>query len=228
MPGNGLNTESISTRALVFLGPPGAGKGTQAREIAKRLGIPHISTGDMFRENVEKGTPLGKAAKAILEAGDLVSDDLVNSMVRDRLSRPDCVAGFLLDGYPRTVPQAVALNELLREKGKEGPVVVNLSVSYNIVVRRLSGRRVCPVCNRTYNLHSQPPATDCVCDDDGTPLQQRSDDREEAIRERLAAYEALTAPLVNFYQADGRLYEVNADQSPQEITAALTRLLQGS
>lgn len=228
MSGNGRSMKPAAFRALVFLGPPGAGKGTQAREIAKLLGIPHISTGDMFRENVEKGTPLGKAAKAILDAGELVRDDLVNSMVRERLNQPDCAAGFLLDGYPRTVPQAVALNEMLREKGQEGPVVVNLSVSYNIVVRRLSGRRVCPVCNRTYNLHSQPPATDCVCDDDGTRLQQRSDDREEAIRERLAAYEALTAPLVNFYKADGRLHEINADRSPGEITGALTKLLQGS
>jgi adenylate kinase len=228
MPGRSPNTKPPIAGAVVFLGPPGAGKGTQAREIAKRFGIPHISTGDMFRENVEKGTPLGKVAKAILEAGDLVNDDLVNSMVRERLSHADCASGFLLDGYPRTVPQATALDQMLREKNCPGPVVVNLSVSYNTVVRRLSGRRVCPVCNRSYNLHSQPPATDCVCDDDGTPLQQRSDDREEAIRERLAAYEAQTAPLVNYYKADGRLHDLNADRTPEEITSALTALLQGS
>jgi adenylate kinase len=228
MPAIGLNIKAVVTPAVVFLGPPGAGKGTQARELARTLGIPHISTGDMFRENVEKGTALGLAAKSILDAGDLVGDELVNSMVRERLSQPDCAAGFLLDGYPRTVPQAAALKEMLRQKGWSGPVVVNMNVSYNTVVRRLSGRRVCPVCNRTYNLHSQPPAKDCVCDDDGTPLQQRSDDREEAIRERLAAYEALTAPLVNFYRTDGQVFEINADQNPAEVTATLAKMLQGT
>jgi adenylate kinase len=213
---------------VVFLGPPGAGKGTQSRELAKRLGIPHISTGDMFRENVEKGTPLGKAAKSILEAGELVGDDLVNGMVRNRLSQPDCAHGFLLDGYPRTLPQAVALQQILKEKGQSGPVVLNLNVSYNVVVRRLSGRRVCPVCNRIYNLNSQPPAKDCVCDDDGAALQQRADDREEAIRERLSAYEVQTAPLVDFYKAEGRFFEIDADQNPGQITSELISLLQVS
>lgn len=222
----GENTTHPSPGPIVFLGPPGAGKGTQARGIAKRLGIPHISTGDMFRDNVEKGTPLGKAAKSIMEAGDLVGDDLVNEMVRNRLSQPDCARGFLLDGYPRTLPQAQALRQILQEKGPSDPVVVNLKVSYNVVVKRLSGRRVCPVCNRTYNLNSQPPARDCVCDDDGTPLQQRSDDREKAIRERLSAYDAQTAPLVNFYKSDGPFFEIDADQTPGQITSALSSLLQ--
>ncbi len=227
-PGTASDGNRRSPGAVVFLGPPGAGKGTQARGIAKRLGIPHISTGDIFRENVEKGTPLGQAAKSILEAGDLVGDDLVNAMVRQRLRHPDCRNGFLLDGYPRTIPQAQALQQLLQEDGQSGPVVVNLNVSYNVVVRRLSGRRVCPVCNRTYNLHSQPPAKDSVCDDDGASLQQRSDDREEAIRERLSAYEARTVPLVQFYKGDGCLFEVDADQSPEQITGALAGLLQVS
>jgi adenylate kinase len=222
----GPNANSPMPGPVIFLGAPGAGKGTQAREIAKQLGIPHISTGDIFRENVEKKTPLGVAAKAVMEAGGLVSDDLVNEMVRNRLGLQDCQRGFLLDGYPRTLPQAEALKGILKQIAQKDPVVVNLSVSYNAVVRRLSGRRVCPVCKRTYNLSSQPPARDGVCDDDGASLQQRSDDREEAIRERLSAYEAQTAPLIEFYKKSGRFFEVDGDQSPQEITGALSRLLQ--
>ena len=161
-----------------------------------------------------------------MEAGGLVNDDLVNEMVRNRLGREDCKRGSLLDGYPRTLPQAEALKGILKQIAQKDPVVVNLSVSYNEVVRRLSGRRVCPVCKRTYNLSSQPPARDGVCDDDGASLQQRSDDREEAIRERLSAYEAQTAPLIEFYKKSGRFFEVDGDQSPQEITGALSRLLQ--
>ena len=211
---------------LLFLGAPGAGKGTQATEVSKKLGIPHISTGDIFRENVRKQTPLGQQAKIVMDAGGLVGDDIVNAMVRERLSSDDCRRGFLLDGYPRTLPQAESLRSYLEERGLPQPIVVSLRVSYNTVVQRLSGRRVCPVCSRTYNLSSQPPARDGICDSDGAPLQQRSDDREEAIRKRLAAYEAETAPLVDFYKKNGRFFDVNADQSPEEISLALTRLLQ--
>jgi len=220
------NASSPMPGPIVLLGPPGAGKGTQAREISRRLGIPHVSTGDMFRENVEKQTPLGKAAKPIMEAGELVSDDLVNEMVRERLARDDCKRGFVLDGYPRTLAQAAALKDILKGIGQEDPVVISLGVSYNTVVKRLSGRRICPVCNRIYNLNSQSPARDSVCDDDGTPLQQRSDDREEAIRERLSAYQAQTAPLIEFYKRNGGFFEVDAAKNPEEVTKALTRLLQ--
>ncbi|MGH9786726.1 MAG: adenylate kinase [Terriglobia bacterium] len=212
--------------AVVFLGPPGAGKGTQARLLARRLGIPHISTGDLFRENVEKQTPLGLAAQSFMERGELVRDELVNEMVRHRLCDPDCEAGFLLDGYPRTLAQAEALKEVLRKReGCGPPVVVNLGVSYTVIVQRLGGRRICPVCRRTYNLISQPPSNDNVCDDDGARLQQRPDDREEAIRARLATYEARTAPLIEHYKTGGRFYEVNADRSPEQITEELFRVL---
>jgi adenylate kinase len=211
---------------LLFLGAPGAGKGTQAREISKRLGIPHISTGEMFRENVTQRTALGNAVQAIMDKGELVPDELVNKMVKERLGWEDCRQGFLLDGYPRSVAQAEALHEILKEKGLKDPVVVNLHVSYNVIVERLSGRRVCPVCGRTYNLNSNPPLKDCVCDDDGTPLQLRSDDREEAVHERLSEYEARTAPVVDFYKRNGRFFEINADRSPEEITGALARVLQ--
>lgn len=210
--------------AVVFLGPPGAGKGTQARRVARHLHIPHISTGDLFREQVSQGTPLGLRAKTLMERGELVSDDVVNEMVRQRLAEPDCAKGFLLDGYPRTLAQADALEEMLRQRGCGSPVVVNLRVSYNVLVNRLGGRRICPVCQRTYNLVSQPPRNDSVCDDDGASLQQRPDDREEAIRERLSAYEAQTAPLLEYYKKEGRLYEVNADRSPEKITDELLRI----
>ena len=212
--------------AVIFLGPPGAGKGTQARNITKHLGIPHISTGDIFRDNVEKGTPVGLAAKAVMARGDLVSDDVVNEMVRERLGQPDCANGFLLDGYPRTLPQAEALEAMLKKAGQAPPVVVNLRVSYTVIVERLSGRRICPVCQRTYNLISQPPRTDGVCDQDGASLQQRPDDREEAVRERLSAYEAQTAPLIAYYGKGGRFFEVPGDRSPEQITDELTRLFE--
>ena len=210
--------------AVVFLGPPGAGKGTQARLLARHLRIPHISTGNLFRENVSSGTPIGVAAKAFMERGDLVADDVVNEMVRQRLAQPDCQNGFLLDGYPRTLAQANALAEMLKQKGHPSPVAVNLRVSYNVIVKRLGGRRICPVCQRIYNLDSQPPRTDSVCDDDGRALQQRPDDREEAIRERLAAYEGQTAPLIDYYRKGGRFHEVNADRSPEQIAGELIRV----
>jgi adenylate kinase len=214
-----------SRKALVFLGPPGAGKGTQARLLARSLSIPHISTGDLFRENVEKGTPLGRTAKAFMERGELVSDEVVNDMVRERLKKPDCDSGFLLDGYPRTLPQAEMLKGFLRERSYGAPLVVNLGVSYTEIVNRLGGRRVCPVCQRTYNLVTQPPSNDSVCDDDGAALQQRQDDREEAIRERLSAYEAQTAPLIEYYKAQGNLYEVNAERGPELISDELMRVI---
>jgi len=210
--------------ALVFLGPPGAGKGTQARLVALGLAIPHISTGDLFREHVERGTSLGRTARGLMERGELISDDVVDKMVRERLAEPDCAAGFLLDGYPRTLRQAETLKELLRERNCGAPLVVNLGVSYTVIVKRLGGRRICPVCQRTYNLDSQPPLKDSVCDDDGAALQQRPDDREEAIRERLSAYEASTAPLIEYYRAQGRFVEVNADRTPEQITAELMRV----
>ena len=210
---------------VILLGPPGSGKGTQARELSRRLGIPHISTGDMFRENVAKGTPLGLVAKSVMEKGALIEDSLVNEMVRNRVNAIDCRKGFLLDGYPRTLAQAQALEKILEEHRQNNPIVVNLRLSYNTVVERLSGRRVCPVCKRVYNLSSQPPARDTVCDDDGAPLQQRADDREEAIRERLSAYETLTAPLREFYGNARRIFEVDANRSPNEIRDALSCLL---
>jgi adenylate kinase len=210
---------------VVFLGLPGAGKGTQARELANRLGIPHISTGAMLRYNVEKDTKLGQIAKNVIEAGDLVGDQLVNEMVKDRLTHDDCIQGFLLDGYPRTYSQAITCSEILKEMGQSEPIVVHLMVGYNAVVRRLSARRVCPVCNRNYNLISQPPAMDSICNDDGEALQQRADDSEAAVRERLNTYEAQTKPVLDYYRSKGRFYEIDADRAPERVSEELIRLL---
>lgn len=218
----------VSTRSplpLIFLGAPGAGKGTQAIRISGRLGIPHISPGNIFRENVQRGTPLGALAKSYMDRGELVSDEIVNGMVRERLLQADCAGGFLLDGYPRTVAQAQALREILAGRGQQPPVVVDLKVSYGLIVERLSARRTCPTCHRVYNLKTQPPARDTVCDADQTPLVLRSDDREDAIRERLVAYELQTRPLIEFYRKEGRLLELDGEQRPEKITEDLSALL---
>lgn len=218
------NTNSRK-RPLILLGAPGAGKGTQARVISKTLGIPHISTGAIFRQNVQQGTPLGQMARDMVEKGVLVSDEIVNKMVRERLREPDCSGGFLLDGYPRTVEQAREFRKIVAEMGLEQPVVINLRVGYDVLVERLSGRWTCPVCQRTYNLRTQPPRQEGICDNDGARLEQRADDRPEAIRERLAAYERQTAPLVDFYRNEGGLLEINGEQDPEAISEELGRLL---
>lgn len=211
--------------SLIFLGAPGTGKGTQSIKISQRLGIPHISTGNIFRENVQKGTPLGLQAKRFMDSGELVSDEIVNGMVKDRLSQSDCEGGFLLDGYPRTVAQAKVLREMLTGRGQQEPLVVNLMVSYEAIVDRLSSRRTCPKCHEVYNLKTKRPAVDAQCDLDATPLVQRSDDREDAIRERLVAYELLTAPLIEFYRKSGRLVQLDGEQQPEKITQDLGKLL---
>ena len=216
---------------IILLGPPGAGKGTQAKLIAENFGIPQISTGDILRDNVARKTELGMKAKGIMERGDLVPDELVCDMVADRLTQADCVRGFILDGFPRTVRQAEWLDRHL-EKMRAGkdvpgrqacapPVVIRLVVEYNQLLQRLTGRRSCPTCGLIYNVYFQPPKVQGICDIDGTPLVQRRDDTEEVIAERLKAYEQLTLPLVDYYGSRGRLIEVNGDQ-PVEAVAAQT------
>ena len=219
------NTDSRNCPPLILLGAPGAGKGTQARVISKTLNVPHISTGAIFRQKVQQGTPLGKLAKEMVEQGVLVTDDIVNNMVRERLREPDCAQGFLLDGYPRTVAQAQEFRNIVKEMGLEKPVVVNLRVSYDVISERLSGRWTCPACQRTYHLRTKPPLREGVCDADGTRLEQRVDDRPETIRERLAFYERQTAPLVDYYRNEGGLLEVNGEQGLEAISSELGRLL---
>jgi adenylate kinase len=205
--------------ALLLFGPPGSGKGTQAVLLSDALGVPHISTGDIFRQNVKEGTALGKEVQAILNSGGLVPDELVNQIVEDRLAQPDCRNGFILDGYPRTLRQAEMLDCMLLRMAK-AKVVVNLLVDYNIIVTRIAARRQCPVCGSSYNLVSNPPKSDEVCDRDGSALVQREDDKEEVMRKRFEAYEAQTLPVMGFFRANGyRLVEVTGGNgAPEELT----------
>src|SRR5579862_228352 len=171
-------------RAVIFLGPPGAGKGTQAKLAAKDHKMPHLSTGDMLRDHVARGTDLGRQAKQNMDRGELVPDDLVLKMVEERISQADCAAGFVLDGFPRTLPQAEKLDEIMRRKGCGRPVVVHFAVDQAQLLRRLTGRRTCKVGGEIYNIYDNPPKVEGRCDNDGGELFQRSDDREEVIRER--------------------------------------------
>jgi adenylate kinase len=214
---------------IILLGAPGAGKGTQAKLIAAAYAIPQISTGDLFRENVAKGTDLGLKVKEVLARGDLVSDNLVNDMVAQRLSLPDVTRGFILDGFPRTVGQAEWLDRYLKSRQAQDrttapfsaipPVVLQIIVAYNQLLQRITGRRSCPTCGRIYNVYFQPPKVEGICDVDGGRLVVRPDDKEEVVAERLKAYEKQTLPLVEFYRAKGQIVDVNGDQ-PVEMVAA--------
>lgn len=224
MPEAGVAAKGLG-RAVIFLGPPGAGKGTQAKQIAGSYGVPHLSTGDMFREHVSRGTPLGLRAKPIMERGELVPDDLVLSMVEDRISRPDTANGFILDGFPRTVPQAEKLDGILRRRFKTEPLVVHFVVDKNQLMRRLTGRRVCGIGGEIYNIYDHPPKVPGRCDRDGGELTQRPDDREEVIAERLAAYERQTRPLVDYYRQQGVLKDVDGMAAPEAVTKNVLGLL---
>jgi len=218
---------------VVLLGPPGAGKGTQAKRIMQRYGIPQVSTGDLLRDNVARGTELGLTAKAVMARRELVSDDVVCSMVRCRLSQPDCKRGYILDGFPRTAAQAGWLDALLDDKlfdnsrpTRAWPVVVCLDVDYNELLLRITGRRSCPTCGRIYNVHFQPPREDELCDVEGTKLVTRNDDRLEVIQPRLAAYQEQTRPVVDYYRRTGRLVSVNGDLPMDDVTEQIYRIIE--
>jgi adenylate kinase len=204
-------------RAVIFLGPPGAGKGTQAKELAKLYRVPHLSTGDMFREHVSLGTPLGNEVQPIMARGELVPDSLVLKMVRERIERPDCSHGFVFDGFPRTVAQAQYLSVLLRQNGYRPPLVVHFALDPVLVLKRIAGRRMCKVGGEIYNIYECPPGVEGRCDNDGGELIQRPDDREEIVAPRLEAYEKLTEPLVSYYRRLGRLHDVDASKSIDEV-----------
>jgi adenylate kinase len=214
---------------VVLVGPPGAGKGTQAQFIASHLSIPKISTGDIFRANVSRGTPLGKLAKEYMDRGDLVPDEVTIAMVRDRLSEDDAQAGFLLDGFPRNVPQAEVLKKMLADWGQALDAVLELKVDDEEVIRRLSGRRTCRSCGKVWHLVFDPPSTEGACDACGGELFQRDDDREETIRRRLEVYQEQTAPLISFYTDEQILVSVDATGPVEEVTqramAALRRFV---
>jgi len=207
---------------ILLIGPPGAGKGTQAKNVMATWQIPQVSTGDLLRANVSAGTALGVQAKAIMGRGELVSDDLVNRMVAERLKEPDCVRGYILDGFPRTIGQAEWLDRHLAERSGGLPVVaVRLKVDYTHLVRRITGRRNCPTCGSIYNVYLHPPKDDERCDLDGTPLVRRSDDTEEVFTERLRTYEAQTAPVAAHYRAQNRLEDLDGDQPVDAVTAGI-------
>jgi len=203
---------------IVLVGPPGAGKGTQAQFIASHLSIPKISTGDIFRVNVSQGTELGREAKAYMDRGDLVPDSITIAMVRDRLAEGDTRDGFLLDGFPRTLTQAKALDETLDDIGTRLDVVLELVVDDDEVVRRLSGRRTCRVCGRVWHLDFDPPTRDGICDQCGGELFQRDDDREETVRHRLEVYAEQTAPLIDFYADKSILVGLDATGPVEDVT----------
>lgn len=212
---------------VLLFGPPGCGKGTQAAFIAARYPIPAISTGEIFRAECKAATPLGKQASAIMAQGGLVGDDIVNQMVANRISQPDCRSGFLLDGYPRTAAQAQFLDGVLREQELPAPTVIHLEVPAGKLVRRLSARRQCPQCAKIYNLISQPPKVAGVCDADGATLIGRSDDAEAVIHERLKAYEEQTGPVIAHYHyaSDASYHKLNGDRPAEAVQRDIARLL---
>jgi adenylate kinase len=215
-------TRTFTPGPILLLGAPGAGKGTQAKEIMANWGVPQISTGDLLRNNVARGTELGKLAKEIMQRGELVPDDLVNQMVAARLAEPDTTSGYILDGFPRTLAQAEWLDRRLMSEGTGLPVVaVSIQVGYTQLLRRITGRRSCPTCQRIYNIYLNPPRVDTLCDVDGTKLEQRADDTEAVFEERMRTYEALTAPVVEHYRALGRFAAVDGEKPIAEVSAGI-------
>ncbi|KXA28757.1 adenylate kinase [Peptoniphilus harei] len=202
---------------LVILGPPGAGKGTQAEYIVERYNIPHISTGDIFRENIKNNTELGKKAKSYMDKGLLVPDDLVIALVEDRLNKDDAKEGFLLDGFPRTVAQAVSLDSILDKNDDKLTKVINISVDPEILIERAVGRRVCKTCGMTYHVKFNPPKEEGVCDKDGTKLIQRDDDTEETVKTRISVYFDQTAPLIDYYRAQNLLIDIDGAKDIDKV-----------
>ena len=213
---------------LIFLGAPGAGKGTQAKKVSEKYGIPQISTGDMLREAVAKGTGLGKKAKEYMDKGELVPDEIVIGIVKERLQQPDCERGFILDGFPRTLAQAKALDEMLKELNKKIDGVINIAVPEEEVVKRIVNRRTCRNCGAVYHLIYNPPKEDNKCDKCGGELYQRDDDKEETVRERFRVYKQNTEPLIDYYRKKGVLYDVDGTKDIngvwEEIVAVLSKL----
>ncbi|WP_248929012.1 adenylate kinase [Paenibacillus hamazuiensis] len=212
---------------IIFMGPPGAGKGTQAERVVSEFQIPHISTGDAFRAAMKQETPLGIEAKKYVDQGLLVPDEITIGIVRERLQQPDCNKGFLLDGFPRTISQAEALDDILNSMGKGIDHVINLVVDRNLLLARLTGRRICKSCGATYHVLFNPPAKENVCDKCSGELYQRSDDTEEKVGTRLDEYTSKTAPLLEYYDKKKILRQVNGEQDIDTVTAEISSLLRG-
>lgn len=210
-------------RAVIFLGPPGSGKGTQAKKLAARYGIPHLSTGDMLREHISKGTPLGLKARPIMARGELVPDSLVLKMVAERIDRDDCYHGFVFDGFPRTVTQARYLGELLKQHGLNQPFVIHMVIGRSALLKRLTGRRTCKTDGEIYNIYERPPKVEGICDKDGGELCQRPDDTEEVVAPRLHAYEKQTTPLISYYRRLNSLDDIDATKSVEEVEQQIAK-----
>jgi len=213
-------------RMVVLLGPPGAGKGTQAQRIAAQYGLQHLSTGDMLRDNIQRDTDLARRAKLLINRGDLVSDEIVLGMVQDRIAQTDCENGFVLDGFPRTLPQALGLEGICRLYKSKSITVLNMVTEPERLIRRLANRRICQTSGHIYSLVDRPPIRPGFCDIDGSELVQRPDDTESVIRERIRTYERNIHPVIDYYSSRGLLYEVDAAGDPDAVTANILKVLE--
>lgn len=211
---------------IVMLGAPGAGKGTQAEMIAAKYGIPHISTGDIFRANIKNGTELGKKAKGYMDAGQLVPDELTVALVLDRITQPDCEKGYILDGFPRTIPQAQALTESLSDRNEKIEYAIDVEVPDDNIIKRMSGRRACPKCGATYHIVYNAPKKEGICDNCGTELVIRDDDKPETVLNRLNVYHTSTQPLIDFYKSQGVLHDVDGTKEMNAVFADITKILE--
>lgn len=223
---NSLIAVKAQAQVVILLGPPGSGKGTQAKEIFRRFGLPQISTGDMLREAVAEQTELGRAAERIMKAGGLVSDEIVSGLVEERIARADCAHGFVLDGYPRTLNQAQTLEQALQRHERPAPIVIDLELNPETIIRRISGRRTCRQCGRIYNIFYSPSKRDGICDVCGGELVGRADDNEAVVRERLNQYQAQTKPLVQFYEQAGQLARLDAAAPIDVVNRNLMEILE--
>lgn len=210
---------------IIMLGAPGAGKGTQAKQIAAKYGIPHISTGDIFRENIKNNTELGKLAKGYMDRGELVPDEVVVDLVIDRIKADDCADGFILDGFPRTIPQAQSLKEALNKEKMALDYAIDVEVPDEVIIQRISGRRSCTQCSAIYHVDYHPPKEAGVCDHDGAQLILRNDDKPETVHKRLSVYHEQTQPLIDYYKKENILVEIDGTQSTDQVFSAITAVL---
>ena len=212
---------------IIMLGAPGAGKGTQAKKISEKYQIPHISTGDIFRANIKEGTELGKQAKTYMDQGLLVPDELTVNLVIDRVEHDDCKNGYVLDGFPRTIPQAEALDKALNGLGEHLDYALNVDVPDENIVKRMAGRRACISCGATYHVVYAAPKTEGICDADGTALIQRDDDKAETVKTRIDVYNSESAPLIDYYGETGKRVDIDGTQTPAEVAEAIRKALGG-